>query len=95
MEKLHTVTMTLSHVIYHVATLMPTDLTSDPVCSCKKLHIGNDFVTIVYNDSGSEYKFGTLKVWASELIRACFVIYTVCMFHSGTVLWDFMYRFEH
>ena len=58
---------TISQVIYHVGTLMPTDLTSDPVCSCKKLHIGNDFVTIVYNDSGSEYKFGTLKVWASEL----------------------------
>ena len=66
---------TISQVIYHVATLMPTDLTSDPVCSCKKLHIGNDFVTIVYNDSGSEYKFGTLKVWASELMRVCFVLF--------------------
>ena len=52
----------LKQVIFHVATLMPTDLIADPSCSNKKLHIGNDFVTIVYNDSGSEYKFGTIKV---------------------------------
>ncbi len=52
----------ISQVLFHVATLMPTDLISDPKCSCKKLHIGNDFVTIVYNDSGSKYKFGTIKV---------------------------------
>ncbi len=52
----------ISQVLFHVATLMPTDLTSDPKCSSKKLHIGNDFVTIVYNDSGSNYKFGTIKV---------------------------------
>ncbi len=54
----------ITQVIYHVATLMPTDLVADPSCSNKKLHIGNDFVTIVYNDSGSEYKFGTIKVCA-------------------------------
>lgn len=49
-------------VIFHVATKMPTDLTADPSCSNKKRHIGNDFMTIVYNDSGSVYKFGTIKV---------------------------------
>lgn len=52
----------ITQVIYHVATMMPTDLQADPSCSNKKLHIGNDFVTIVYNDSGTEYKFGTIKV---------------------------------
>ena len=52
----------ITQVIFHVATKMPTDLVADPSCSNKKLHIGNDFVTIVYNDSGSEYKFGTIKV---------------------------------
>ena len=52
----------ITQVIFHVATKMPTDLSADPSCSNKKLHIGNDFVTIVYNDSGSEYKFGTIKV---------------------------------
>ena len=25
------------------------------------MHIGNDYVTIVYNDSGQEYNFGTIK----------------------------------
>ncbi|XP_071106055.1 tuberin-like isoform X2 [Haliotis cracherodii] len=47
-------------VIFHVATLMP-NRESDPNCNAKKLHIGNDFVTIVYNDSGEEYKMGTIK----------------------------------
>lgn len=51
-----------SQVVFHVATLMPTDLTSDPQCSCKKRHIGNDYVTIVYNNSGSKFNFGTIKV---------------------------------
>ncbi len=60
----------ISQVLFHVATLMPTDLTSDPKCSCKKLHIGNDFVTIVYNDSGSKYKFGTIKVH-THLVCSC------------------------
>lgn len=45
---------------------MPT-LTSDPQCSNKKLHIGNDFVTIVYNESGLPYQFGTIKVSKSAL----------------------------
>ena len=52
----------ITQVIFHVATKMPTDLAADPSCSNKKLHIGNDFVTIMYNDSGVEYKFGTIKV---------------------------------
>ena len=48
-------------VIFHVATLMPTR-ESDPGCNSKKMHIGNDFVTIVYNDSQQAVKFGTIKV---------------------------------
>ena len=36
--------------------------TSDPNCNDKKRHIGNDFVTIVYNESGEDYKIGTIKV---------------------------------
>lgn len=54
----------ITQVVFHVATLMPTDLTSDPQCSNKKLHIGNDYVLIVYNDSGTKYNFGTIKVSA-------------------------------
>ncbi|XP_063445540.1 tuberin-like isoform X1 [Mytilus trossulus] len=48
------------HVIYHVATLMPNK-ESDPNCNSKKLHIGNDYVTVVYNDSGEDYRIGTIK----------------------------------
>ncbi|XP_064594447.1 tuberin-like isoform X2 [Liolophura sinensis] len=48
------------HVMYHVATLMPLK-DSDPNCNEKKRHIGNDFVTIVYNESEEEYKIGTIK----------------------------------
>jgi tuberous sclerosis protein 2 len=48
-------------VVFHVATLMPNK-ESDPHCTAKKLHIGNDYVTIVYNDSGEEHKIGCIKV---------------------------------
>ena len=48
-------------VIFHIATLMPNK-ESDPNCNSKKRHIGNDYVTIVYNDSGEEYKIGIIKV---------------------------------
>jgi len=44
-----------------VATLMPTT-ESDPKCNNKKKNIGNDFVTIVYNESGQEYDIQTVKV---------------------------------
>ena len=40
---------------------MPTR-DSDPGCNSKKMHIGNDFVTIVYNDSQQAVKFGRIKV---------------------------------
>ncbi|KAJ8319018.1 hypothetical protein KUTeg_004109 [Tegillarca granosa] len=47
-------------MIFHVATLMPNK-ESDPNCNAKKLHIGNDYVTVVYNDSGEDYKIGAIK----------------------------------
>ncbi|RMX59744.1 hypothetical protein pdam_00021002 [Pocillopora damicornis] len=50
----------ICQVIFHVATLMPTR-DSDPGCNSKKMHIGNDFVTIVYNDSQQAVKFGRIK----------------------------------
>ena len=48
-------------VVYHIATMMPNK-ESDPSCTKKKLHIGNNHVTIVYNDSKMDYKIGTIKV---------------------------------
>ena len=38
------------------------NMESDHHYSNKKLHIGNNFVTIVYNNSGKPYQFGTIKV---------------------------------
>ncbi|KAK7072996.1 Tuberous sclerosis 2-like protein, partial [Halocaridina rubra] len=46
-------------VVYHIATLMPTK-ESDPNCTGKKLHIGNNYVTIVYNESGNPYNINTI-----------------------------------
>uniref|UniRef100_A0A0A1XPT7 Tuberin n=1 Tax=Zeugodacus cucurbitae TaxID=28588 RepID=A0A0A1XPT7_ZEUCU len=48
-------------VTFHVATLMPTNLQKDPNCNEKKKHIGNDFVKIVYNESGEEYNLNTIS----------------------------------
>jgi len=50
----------IMQVIFHVATLMPNN-PNDPHGNSKKLHIGNNYVTIVYNDSGEDYNFQTIK----------------------------------
>lgn len=46
-------------MIFHVITMMPTDLEMDPLCINKKKHIGNDFVNIVFNNSGLPFRFNT------------------------------------
>jgi tuberous sclerosis 2 len=48
-----------SQILYHTATMMPTNL-HDEFCNNKKRHIGNDLVRIIWNDSGRPYKFDTL-----------------------------------
>ncbi|CAO3611300.1 unnamed protein product [Cunninghamella echinulata] len=53
----------VTEMVFHVATMMPTQLDRDPRCSGKKRHIGNDYVTIVYFDNDDmtvEYAFDTL-----------------------------------
>lgn len=49
----------LTEIIFHVTTQMPTDLERDPQLAMKKRHIGNDFVNIIFNDSGLPFKFDT------------------------------------
>ncbi|KAL4702549.1 hypothetical protein ACJJTC_013551 [Scirpophaga incertulas] len=39
---------------------MPT-VASDPTCNEKRKYIGNDFVSIVYNESGEEFNIHTIK----------------------------------
>ncbi|KAJ3273845.1 Tuberous sclerosis 2-like protein [Terramyces sp. JEL0728] len=45
----------MSQVIFHVTTMMP-NYPHDSMCTGKKRHIGNDFVTIIWNESGRSYK---------------------------------------
>ena len=49
----------LTEIVFHVTTQMPTNLDHDPQCTMKKRHIGNDFVNIIFNDSGLPFRFDT------------------------------------
>ncbi|KAF7385574.1 hypothetical protein HZH68_014004 [Vespula germanica] len=60
----------VTQVAFHVATLMPTKQ-SDPKCTSKKQHIGNNYVTVVYNESGESYNIQTVK---GQFNYACVVI---------------------
>lgn len=51
----------VTEIVFHVVTMMPTDLEHDPQCINKKRHIGNDFVNIIYNDSGLPFDIDTFK----------------------------------
>jgi hypothetical protein len=50
----------IQQMIFHVATLMPTRRDQDPQCNYKKRHIGNDYVKIIFNDSGARIPFDIL-----------------------------------
>ncbi|KYM81590.1 Tuberin [Atta colombica] len=60
----------VTQVAFHVATLMPTKA-SDPKCTSKKTHIGNNYVTLVYNESDEPYNIQTVK---GQFNYACVVI---------------------
>ena len=49
----------VSEIVFHVTTQMPTNLERDPQCIGKKRHIGNDFVNIIFNNSGLPFRFDT------------------------------------
>ncbi len=49
----------VTELVFHVTTMMPTNLEHDPYCTAKKRHIGNDFVNIIFNNSGNPFKFDT------------------------------------
>ena len=51
----------VTEIVFHVPTMMPTDLENDPRCTNKKRHIGNEFVKIIYNDSGLSFHFDTFE----------------------------------
>ncbi|KAI5284186.1 Tuberous sclerosis 2-like protein, partial [Ascosphaera acerosa] len=49
-----------TEIIYHIATMMPTHLDTDPQCINKKRHLGNDFVNIIFNRSNRPFDFHTI-----------------------------------
>lgn len=51
----------VTEIVFHIPTMMPTDLRNDPQCTNKKRHIGNEFVKIIYNDSGLSFNFDTFE----------------------------------
>ena len=50
----------ISEIVFHITTLMPTDLENDPQSTRKKSHVGNDFVNVVFNDSKRPFNFDTI-----------------------------------
>ncbi|KAH6846509.1 hypothetical protein AA0119_g1710 [Alternaria tenuissima] len=46
-------------LVFHIPTMMPTNRDDDMTYPNKKRHIGNDFVNIIFNDSGLPYDFNT------------------------------------
>ena len=50
----------ITEIVFHATTMMPTNA-EDPQCTGKKKHIGNDFVNIIFNESGLPFKFDTFR----------------------------------
>lgn len=65
----------VTEIVYHVATMMPTNFDNDPSCVNKKRHIGNDFVNIIFNRSNIPFNFDTIP---SQFNFVNIVISPVC-----------------
>ena len=51
----------VTEIVYHIPSMMPTNLQDDPQCINKKRHIGNDHVNIIFNRSGEAFDFDTFN----------------------------------
>jgi len=49
----------VTEIVFHVTTMMPTNLEHDSQCVNKKRHIGNDFVNVIFNRSNLPFNFDT------------------------------------
>jgi hypothetical protein len=70
----------VTEIVYHVATIMPTNFDNDPSCVNKKRHIGNDFVNIIFNRSNTPFNFDTIP---SQFNFVNIVISPACRIASG------------
>ncbi|KAK2764937.1 Tuberous sclerosis 2-like protein [Arachnomyces sp. PD_36] len=50
----------VTEIVFHIPTMMPTNLEADPQCINKKRHIGNDMVNIIFNRSNLDFNFNTI-----------------------------------
>ncbi|KAJ2159276.1 Tuberous sclerosis 2-like protein [Coemansia sp. RSA 552] len=50
----------ITKLIFHVGTLMPAQEGREEQIVRKKAHMGNDYVHIVFNESGKDYEFDTI-----------------------------------
>ncbi|CAL5868289.1 uncharacterized protein PFLUO_LOCUS2513 [Penicillium psychrofluorescens] len=70
----------VTEIVYHVATMMPTDIDHDPNCINKKRNIGNNHVTIVFNRSNLPFNFDTIPSEFNSIniiiTPACRIAYT-------------------
>ncbi|KAL8802903.1 MAG: hypothetical protein Q9182_003519 [Xanthomendoza sp. 2 TL-2023] len=48
----------VTEMVFHVPSMMP-NMEHDPHCTNKKKHTGNDFVNIIFNESGLPFQFDT------------------------------------
>lgn len=51
----------VTEIVYHIPSMMPTNLEDDPQCTNKKMHIGNDHVNIIFSRSGEPFNFHTFN----------------------------------
>lgn len=65
----------VAEIVYHVPTLMPTDLDEDPQCITKKSHVGNCHVNVIFNRSGTTWEIDNFK---SQLNYVNIVIRPAC-----------------
>ncbi|KAI9890525.1 MAG: Tuberous sclerosis 2-like protein [Vezdaea aestivalis] len=49
----------VTEIVFHITTMMPTNVERDAYCTNKKRHTGNDFVNIIFNNSGQPFRFDT------------------------------------
>jgi hypothetical protein len=73
-----------TEIVFHIPTMMPTEIENDPRCNNKKRLIGNDFVNVIWNDSGHPFDFDTFP----SQFNYVYIVITPETKHSFTSLRD-------
>lgn len=65
----------VAEIVFHVTTMMPNDGDISQTVTRKKSHIGNDYVNIIFNNSGTHHTFESLyNIFPSEFSYVFIVI---------------------